>query len=90
MNFDDPAGVAALLDQLGSSPAWKALTNSTPTIDNPPVSVASLLGQLADTEDIRNFTFQQSLPIVSQLTDDPAFINALKKVRSPAILKSLS
>ncbi|KAF8803746.1 hypothetical protein BYT27DRAFT_7109273 [Phlegmacium glaucopus] len=81
MNFDDPAGVAALLDQLKSSPAWQELTNNTPAVDNPPTSVASLLSQLADTEDIRNLTFQQSLPIISQLTDDSAFIDALKKMK---------
>ena len=73
MNFDDPAGVVALLDQLKSSSAWQELTNA-------PVSVASLLSQLSDPEDISKFTFQQSLPIISQLTDDPAFVAVLTKV----------
>jgi hypothetical protein len=74
MNFNDPAGVVALLDQLKHSPAWQE-------ISNPQVSVASLLSQLEDSEDVSKFTFQQSLPIVSQLTDDPTFIAALIKVR---------
>jgi len=74
VNFNDPAGVVALLDQLKSSPAWQELTNTQ-------VSVASLLCQLEDSEDISKFTFQQSLPIVSQLTDDPTFIVALIKLK---------
>lgn len=81
MNINDPAAVAALLDQLKASPAWQELSN-TP---QPPVSVASLLSQLSD--DIRYFTFQQSLPILSQLADDPAFIAALTKVHSLVILQ---
>jgi hypothetical protein len=74
MNFNDTAGVVALLDQLKYSPAWQELSNNQ-------VSVASLLSQLGDSEDISKFTFQQALPIVSQLADDPAFIAALTKVR---------
>ena len=74
MNINDTAGVVALLDQLKYSPAWQELSNTQ-------VSVASLLSQLEDSEDISKFTFQQSLPIVSQLADDPAFIAALTKVR---------
>ena len=74
MNFNDTAGVVALLDQLKHSPAWQELSN-------PQVSVASLLSQLEDSEDISKFTFQQSLPIVSQLADDPTFVVALTKVR---------
>lgn len=74
MNFNDTAGVVALLDQLKYSPAWQELSNTQ-------VSVASLLSQLEDSEDISKFTFQQSLPVVSQLADDPAFIAALTKVR---------
>ena len=79
MNFNDPAGVVALLDQLKYSPAWQE-------ISNPQVSVASLLSQLEDSEDTSKFTFQQSLPIISQLTDDPTFIAALIKVREANFL----
>ena len=78
MNFNDPAGVVALLDQLKYSPAWQEISNP------PQVSVTSLLSQLEDSEDISKFTFQQSLPIVAQLTDDPTFIATLIKVRELA------
>jgi len=74
MNFNDTAGVVALLDQLKYSPAWQELSNTQ-------VSVASLLSQLEDSEDISKFTFQQSLPVVSQLSDDPALIATLTKLK---------
>ena len=49
------------------------------------VQSRSHLSQSEDFEDISNFTgftFQQYLPIVSQLTGDPAFIPVLRKVRN--------
>ncbi|PPQ79566.1 hypothetical protein CVT25_003448 [Psilocybe cyanescens] len=165
-NINDPAGVAALLEQLKSSSAWQELTaaasEAAPTIpvasssssspdyvssqppqslpessrppDNenklpsvPGSSVASLLSQLkpfsagaiepfsalpnfgygygetqsslpaprssyvAPTppatrleppEDRKNFTFRQSLPVISELSDNPSFVAAVKKMKT--------
>ncbi|KAJ3503273.1 hypothetical protein NLJ89_g8505 [Agrocybe chaxingu] len=165
-NINDPAGVAALLDQLKSSAAWQELTNaSQPTTvqpDTPPfanvapipaegavssendttvnddstlssTSVASLLSQLKTistgpdlqaasglnvcsqnitgpsqsngprknptshyisssvalhgqattdaVEDLTKLSFAQSLPSISCLAEDPAFVSALTKLR---------
>ena len=76
MNLDDPVGVVALLDQLKSSPAWQQVSNA-------PASVSSLLSQLSDTT---HLTFQQSLPILSQLAEDSDFIAAFTKVPSFSLL----
>jgi hypothetical protein len=90
MNFDDPVGVVALLDQLKSSPAWQQVSNAsasaasaaaaaTTTTTAAAASVSSLLSQLSDTTHV---TFQQSLPILSQLAEDSDFIAAFTKVPS--------
>lgn len=35
-------------------------------------------------QDLRRFTFQQTLPVVAQLSDDDAFVQAVRKVRTVA------
>ncbi|CAA7259483.1 unnamed protein product [Cyclocybe aegerita] len=145
-NINDPAGVAALLDQLKSSAAWQALTNASqpatvqPDTGPPPfvnvapsiaaervassengpagdstfsnTSVASLLSQLKTIstgpnlqrnptshyvsssvalhgqpttdgiEDLTKLSFAQSLPLVSNLAEDPAFVSSVKRLKN--------
>ncbi|KAH9482456.1 hypothetical protein JR316_0004556 [Psilocybe cubensis] len=68
------ASVASLLSQLNSPP-----------VDQPPPAFAQgyLVPQPQETlQDRSKFSFRQSLPVVSELSDNPSFSVAVKRIKS--------
>ena len=90
-----PSSVAALLSQLQSSRVLPALTTVPPvpptpverdyipqglqnsSVQHPPTSVASS----AQNHSIKLLSFQQSLPHIAKLSEDPDFVDAITSVR---------
>ncbi|KAG6879511.1 hypothetical protein C0992_002007 [Termitomyces sp. T32_za158] len=82
------ASVAALLSQLrSSSNSWDPphTTSTDPVIDDPtppePVSLppAPLVQQVQDP---KTLTFQQALPYIAKLADDPTFVAVIAQLKS--------
>lgn len=69
----DGLSVASLLNQLQSHPA--PFNSRTPIIEKR-APITSRVPHVS----MRGYSLQQSLPILSQLSDDPAFVSALTKV----------
>ena len=83
-NHASKLSVASLLSQLGtipvagpgaSTPVPMSLQSSSITAPPPSASASR------PVKDLRNYTFQQALPHLAQLSDDPAFVDAILKVR---------
>lgn len=84
--------VASLLSQLQSSPSFSwpprptdHAVNSIPT--NPtPIATNNRLGDARSSHgkvaDIKHVTYQQSLPLLAQLSEDPKFVASITEVRS--------
>ncbi|KAJ7229041.1 hypothetical protein GGX14DRAFT_616484 [Mycena pura] len=78
------ASVAALLSQLNSAPTPGIPPNPrslTPDLPPPPPPSAPS----ATPEDIRRLTFQQALPRLAQLCDDPAVVSGIEQARFTAL-----
>ncbi|KAL5527778.1 hypothetical protein ACEPAG_6579 [Sanghuangporus baumii] len=77
--------VSSLLSQLGSVSALRASSAQGASISSLPssssMSAPSPGPSTKSVKDVRNFTFQQALPHLAQLSDDPTFIDAVLKVR---------
>ncbi|KAL5487653.1 hypothetical protein ACEPAI_5761 [Sanghuangporus weigelae] len=83
-NVSQPS-VASLLSQLGSASASRASSAQGTSISSLPssssMSAPSPEPSTKSVKDVRNSTFQQALPHLAQLSDDPKFIDAVLKVR---------
>ncbi|KAJ6538954.1 hypothetical protein B0H19DRAFT_1176364 [Mycena capillaripes] len=87
------SSVAALLSQLNSAPAVTQPVESSyaphqiqklppsPSKDPLPAPSPSGSASYAITEDIRSLTFQQALPRLAQLSDDPAVVSMMAKLK---------
>ncbi|KAJ7367879.1 hypothetical protein DFH08DRAFT_829662 [Mycena albidolilacea] len=89
------SSVAALLSQLNSAPvpaSAPALTPPTAPVSNvprPPPSPSNDYAFItppppappAATEDVRSLTFQQALPRLAQLSDDPAVVSTIQRLK---------
>ena len=95
--LQDATSISELLDKLKASPEWQQVAAPTPAPAPPEQpSVASLLAQLQAPvapralTDVRQLTFQQALPALTELAADPAVADVLKSVRvSISTCKSL-
>ncbi|KAL5507865.1 hypothetical protein ACEPAH_5483 [Sanghuangporus vaninii] len=77
--------VASLLSQLGAVSASRASSAQGASISSLPssssMSAPSPGPSTKSVKDVRNYTFQQSLPHLAQLSDDPTFVDAVLKLR---------
>ncbi|RDB20544.1 hypothetical protein Hypma_012457 [Hypsizygus marmoreus] len=91
------SSVASLLSQLQSSPSWSAVSSTPPTSstseEDAPLSAAPLQQPTSSSsieslsppkkspQDPRSYTFQQALPHLAQLADDPGFVVAITQMK---------
>ncbi|KAJ7179523.1 hypothetical protein C8R46DRAFT_1073987 [Mycena filopes] len=81
------ASVAALLSQLNAaspSPPRPSSSNALQHQEHPPQSTTPSTPAPAPppiTEDVRSLTFQQALPRLAQLSDDPAVVSTITKLK---------
>ncbi|KAL5530036.1 hypothetical protein ACEPAF_6293 [Sanghuangporus sanghuang] len=77
--------VASLLSQLGSASASRASSAQSTSISFLPssssMSAPSSEPSTKSVKDVQNYTFQQALPHLAQLSDDPTFVDAVLKLR---------
>ena len=82
------ASVAALLSRLQTSssapiPVTDPEKVSTPPEPQPPLPAVAQ--SPSRTQDVKSYTFQQSLPVLAQLSDDPSFISFIAQAGLLAI-----
>lgn len=82
----DATSVANLLSQLSSeapsnSPGYSRSPQSYSS--STPPSTSTAVPNAFPRKDVRSYTFQQSLPYLAQLSEDPLFLDAISKVNDP-------
>jgi len=76
------ASVAALLSQLNSAPTPALPQNPISLVRNPdPSPPPPPSAPSATPEDIRHLTFQQALPRLAQLCDDPTVVSGIEQLK---------
>ncbi|KAJ7047774.1 hypothetical protein C8F04DRAFT_1172277 [Mycena alexandri] len=75
--------VAALLSQLNAAPVPSPPRPSTSNAlqQSPPSPPTPVPAPYTITEDVRSLTFQQALPRLAELSDDPAVVSTIQKAR---------
>ncbi|KAM6495676.1 hypothetical protein JOM56_008382 [Amanita muscaria] len=74
-----PSSVAALLSQLQSVDSDAQLSSSAPPTE---VRIEEPIPTHQERRDLKGYTFQQALPVIATLSNDPAFIIQLQKLKS--------
>jgi len=80
----DVTSVANLLSQLSSEVPSIGPAHSHPPqfySSSTPPNVSTAMHKSLPKKDVRSFTFQQSLPYLAQLSEDPVFLDAVSKLR---------
>lgn len=72
------------------TPNFTASSSSSPFLTHTPQLLPSNLASSDNVPrpDVRNYTFQQALPVVAQLAGDPKFIEAIAAVRTTELFSS--